>query len=80
LNRHWSKALSYPLVLKNGERLETLADCGGLLTERFSGVLHHEALEYAIVLLMRAAESGKVADRREATDQVERVLRGRGLI
>jgi hypothetical protein len=43
-------------------------------------LFHNEALEYAIVLLMRAAESGKVADRSEATDQVERVLRGRELM
>jgi hypothetical protein len=80
MNPHWSKRLSRVLALKNGERLETLQDCGGLLADRFAGTLHNEALEYAIVLVMKAAASGKAADRAEATDQVERVLRGRGLM
>jgi hypothetical protein len=78
MSRHWSKPLSRVLVLKNGDRLETLADCGGLLADRFAGTLQNEALEYAIILVMKAAASGKAADRSKARDQVERVLRGGG--
>jgi hypothetical protein len=76
--RHWSKPLSRVLTLRNGERLETLADCGGLLTSRFGNVLYDEALEHAIVLLMRAAETGRAIHLEAATDQVETVLRARG--
>jgi hypothetical protein len=57
-----------------------LADCGGLLTSRFGNVLQDEALEHAVVLLMRAAESGKAAHRKAATDQIETVLLARRLI
>jgi hypothetical protein len=71
----WDKKLSRPLMLKNGERLETLSDVRSLFLERFATVTHNAALAYAGELLLKAAETGKRADIVAATDQIERVLR-----
>jgi hypothetical protein len=71
----WEKKLSRPLILKNGERLETLSDVRSLFLERFATVTHNAALAYAGELLLKAAETGKRADIAAATDQVDLVLR-----
>jgi hypothetical protein len=71
---HWDKALSRELGAA-GERIVTLRDAGRFLLERFQGVTKSAPLEHAIVLLMRAAASGRRADRAAATDQVLIVLR-----
>jgi hypothetical protein len=41
----------------------------------FSGVTHAPALEHAIELLVRAAETGQDGDVRAATSQIATVLR-----
>jgi hypothetical protein len=71
----WDKKLSRPLVLKNGDRLETLSDVRSLFLERFATVTHNSALAYAGELLLKAAETGKRSDITAATDQIELVLR-----
>jgi hypothetical protein len=71
----WDKKLSRPLMLKNGERLETLSDVRSLFLERFATVTHNAALAYAGELLLKAAETGKRTDLVTATDQIELVLR-----
>jgi len=37
-------------------------------------------LEHALELLMKAAETGALKDRKAATDQVVRVLQGSGML
>jgi hypothetical protein len=71
----WDKKLSRPLMLKNGERLETLSDVRSLFLERFATVTHNAALAYAGELLLKAAETRKRTDIVAATDQIELVLR-----
>ena len=50
-----------------------------LLSEHFATVTQSAVLERAIELLMATA-TGTLADRKSATDQVARVLHGRGLL
>jgi hypothetical protein len=63
-----------------GARLITLRDAGAYLSERFAGVTHSAVLEHAIELLMKAAQSGTLADRKTETDQVARTLQGQRLV
>jgi hypothetical protein len=55
-------------------------DAGAFLSEHFATVTQSAVLERAIELLMATAETGTLADRKSATDQVARVLHGRGLL
>ena len=55
-------------------------DAGAFLSEQFATVTQSAVLERAIELLMATAETGTLADRKSATDQVARVLHGRGLL
>jgi hypothetical protein len=71
----WSAKLSRPILLKNGKKLVTLFDARNCLVNTFANVVRNDALGHAIVLLMEAAETGKLANRRAAT-----VLRSRGLL
>ena len=75
----WDAPLSRVLSPK-GERLVTLRDAGTYLSERFADAARDAVLEHAIALLMKAAESGELADRKTATDQVARVLQRQRLI
>jgi hypothetical protein len=59
--------------------LVTLLDAANLLAERFDTVRRDEALEHALELLLRAAETGRRRDREGATDQIALVLRLGGL-
>ena len=71
----WSRPLTHTLTLKSGRRLVRLLDAADLLAEGFQTVRRYDPLEYAIELLLRAAETGTPADRKAATDQVALVLR-----
>ena len=71
----WSKPLARELALKDGRVLRTLHDARDLFASGvFAGVTHSQALERAIELLIRAAESGEDGDVADATDQVATVL------
>jgi hypothetical protein len=67
-------------AVAQGERLVTFRDAGTYLSERFADAARDAVLEHAIALLMKAAESGELADRKTATDQVARVLQRQRLI
>ena len=54
----WSRPLTRPIVLKNGEVLRTLGDVARLFERRFSTVIEYAPLEHALELLLRAAERG----------------------
>jgi hypothetical protein len=71
----WNKNLSRPLVLKDGQRLETLSDVRGLFINHFPNLKQGAPLAHASVLLLKAAETGQRADIEAATEQIERVLR-----
>jgi hypothetical protein len=74
MSMDWDAPLSRVLSPK-GERLVTLRDAGAYLSsERFATVTHSPVLERAVELLMKAAETGTLADRKTATDQVARAL------
>jgi hypothetical protein len=67
--------LTRVLTLKSGRRLETLLDAADFLTERLRDVPQDPFLKHALELLLRAVQTGALADRRAATKQVALVLR-----
>jgi hypothetical protein len=77
---HWAEPLSRVLTLKGGERLATLREAAAVILERFSSVRQDASVEHAIELLMKAAETGGMRDRKVATDQLWRVLMDRRLL
>ena len=76
----WSVELARPIALKTGKILATLSDARACLIRTFANVVRDDALALAIQLLMQAAETGKPKDRRAATDQLELILRSRGVL
>jgi len=72
--RYWSKPLSRRLKLRDGRELSTLAEAAAVVAEDFGTVTNNAILEHAVELLLRAAETGRTADRREATEQVQTLL------
>ena len=75
----WTRPLTRTLTLKTGERLTTLHDAADLFTRPFGSIWRDTPLAHAIRLLFRAAETGTLADREAATDQITVVLRQRAL-
>jgi hypothetical protein len=71
----WDAPLARVLT-PSGQRLETLRQAGAYLSSRFGNTIKNAALEHAIQLLMHAAETGKLEDRKRATDQLARLLSG----
>jgi hypothetical protein len=63
-----------------GFRLSTLREAGAYLSQHFSAVTQSAVLEHAIELLMAAARAESCQTERPRTDQVARVLHGRGLV
>jgi hypothetical protein len=59
---------------------EALSDARACLIRTFANVVRDDALGLAIQLLMQAAETGKPKDHRAATDQIELILRSRGVL
>ena len=70
----WSVKLTRGLPLKNGDTLVTLADARRLVLAHLMTEVDDSALSNALRLLLAAAETGTLADRKAATDQVELVL------
>jgi hypothetical protein len=71
----WTLPLTQTLVLKDGTRLAVLWDAAELMTRRFGTITQSAAVEYAVRLLLRVAETGTEEDRKAATDQIVLVLR-----
>ena len=67
-----------PLTLADGTQLVTLRDAANVLLDAANA--RSGVPDYAIRLLLTAAETGKRADIVAATDAVERVLRARRLL
>jgi hypothetical protein len=75
----WSVKLTQLLPLKNGDTLVTLADARRVVLAHLMTEVEDSALAHAMRLLLAAAETGTLADRKAATDQVGLVLRWRGI-
>jgi hypothetical protein len=74
----WEKKFGGPIRLKDGRELRTLSEARALilrLEHRITGVPYYE---YAIELLLKAAQTRKKADVRDAEDQMHRALRADG--
>jgi hypothetical protein len=78
---NYSRKLARRIRLADGRTLTTLHDAREVVLSAFGAVNSRSgALDYAIKLLMQAAENGKRADILAATDALEMVLRGRRLL
>jgi hypothetical protein len=75
----WSVKLTRWLPLKNGDTLVTLADARRVVLAHLMIEVDDSALTHAMRLLLAAAETGTLADRKAATDQVVLVLKWRGI-
>ena len=78
LRTNYQRKLARPLTLADGTQLVTLRDAANGLLDAAN--VRSGVPDYAIRLLLTAAETGKRADIVAATDAVERVLRGRRLL
>ena len=77
----YRRKLAHPIVLRDSNTLITLRDAANVLLYVFgSENMRSDALDHASRLLLTAAESGKRADIKAATQQIERVLRRRRLV
>ena len=76
----WSVKLTRGLPLKNGDTLVTLADARRVVLAHLLTEVDDSTLTHAMRLLLTAAETGTLADRKAATDQVGLVLRQRAAI
>ena len=77
----YRRKLARPLTLRDSKKLITLRDAANVLLYVFgSETTRSGALDHASRLLLTAAESGKRADIKAATEQIERVLRARQLL
>jgi hypothetical protein len=74
----YQRKLARPLTLADGTKLATLRDAANGLLDAAN--VRSGVPDYAIRLLLTAAETGKRADIVAATDAVERVMRGRRLL
>ncbi len=76
----WSDPLSKPITLKDGRVLVTLRDAGKLFAGFSESVQAHKWVEYAVELLLLAAENSDARTVKAATRQVERALFREGMI
>ena len=77
----YRRKLAHPIALRDGNTLITLRDAANVLLYVFgSENTRSGELNKASRLLLTAAESGKRADIKAATEQIERVLRARLLL
>jgi len=75
LRTNYQRRLARPLTLADGTKLVTLRDAANVLLDAANA--RSGVPDYAIRLLLTAAETRKGADITAATDAVERVLRDR---
>jgi hypothetical protein len=76
---NWSVKLTRSLTLTNGEELVTLEDARRVVLAYLTTEVEHFDLANAMRFLLIAAETGRVPDRKAATEQVAIVLRARGV-
>jgi hypothetical protein len=70
----WSKKFSQPIRLKDGRELRTLSEARALIVRMEGRIEGMPVYEYAIELLLKAAETGKRADIQEAENQLGRAV------
>jgi hypothetical protein len=75
----WSQLLAFPIELRDGRTLRTLADDGNLIGN-VKTAYHHKWIEYAAALLMKARATGDAGTIEAATLQVKRALQREGMI
>ena len=76
--RGWSLWLTHPLTLEDQTRLATLADARAVVVKHLTKRVDDAALTQVLKLLLIAARSGTLSDRKAATDQLEMLLRDQG--
>ena len=75
----WNRALAYPIKLRDGDVISTLAQAARLMTQRLPQARQEKPVwQHAAELLMQAQKSGKAIDIRAATDQLCRALQLEG--
>ena len=78
LRTNYQRKLAHVVVLADGTKLVTLRDAANVLLDAAN--VRSGVPDYAIRLLLTAAETRKGADISAATEAVERVLRDRRLL
>jgi len=75
----WNRALAYPIKLRDGGVVSTMAQAACLMTQRLPQARQEKPVwQHTADLLMQAHKSGKAIDIRAATDQLCRALQGEG--
>lgn len=75
----WHRPLAFPIKLRDGHVIETMAQAAGLMTQRLPEQRQTKAIwQHAAVLLMEAHASGKPDDLQHATAQFRRALDAEG--
>lgn len=74
------RRLTRRITLADGSQVATIGDASDLIGEKFAATARWEALEHALFLLHRAAETDEPADLAAATDQLERMLHHANLL
>jgi hypothetical protein len=74
----WGKKFGEPIRLKDGRELRTLSEARALILRMEGRIEGKPYYEYAIDLLLRAAETGKKAHVQEAEQQLHRALKADG--
>jgi hypothetical protein len=77
---NYDRRLTRPIKLADGTRLAMIKDAANFFAKEFMTVTRWAPLEIANQLLITAGQSGKRDDIAAATEQVEIVLRERGLL
>ncbi len=75
----WNRALAYPIKLRDGDVISTMAQAARLMTQRLPQARQEKPVwQHTADLLMQAQKSGKAIDIRAATDQLCRALQLEG--
>jgi hypothetical protein len=75
----WNRALAYPIKLRDGDVISTMAQAARLMTQRLPKARQEKPVwQHTAELLMQAQKSGKAIEVRAATDQLCRALQLEG--
>ena len=75
----WNRQLAFPIKLRDGHVIETMAQAAGLMTQRLPKARQEKAIwQHTAALLMEAHASGKPDDLHHATGQFRRALDAEG--
>ena len=74
----WQRPLSFPIKLRDGHVIETMAEAAHLMTQLPQARQERPVWQHAAELVMQAHKGGKAKDIRAATDQLCRALQLEG--